>query len=138
MPPLENGRHEAFCREYLVDQNACAAYLRAGYKGHGQMLKNRAHALRHRPGVEARIAELVELRLAATDLKVEHVFAQLKYALTFDITSVVGWDAQGKPTYTPSSELTPAQRAAIQEVTFSEVTHPRGRVERSVRLSTPA
>jgi len=136
MGPLKEPRWEAFCHEYLVDQNASAAYLRVGYKGHGKMLRNRASRLLNRPEVQARIAELVERNLAATDLAIEDVFALLKYILTVDITSVVQWDEHGKPTYTPSNELTAAQRAAITKVTFTETQYSRGKVERVAKFET--
>jgi phage terminase small subunit len=58
MAPLANLRHESFCREYLIDLNATAAYKRAGYKATGRGAVNNASRLLVNAGIQARIAEL--------------------------------------------------------------------------------
>lgn len=72
MPELA-GRHERFCREYLIDCNAQRAFVRAGYLGVPSV---GAYKIMQRPDVVERISELAaernkELKLDANDIIIE-------------------------------------------------------------------
>ena len=57
MPRLKNDRHERFCHEYIKDQNATQAYIRAGYSKNGaNRLSSR---LMSKDVIRARIKELL-------------------------------------------------------------------------------
>jgi phage terminase small subunit len=73
------GRKAAFAREYLVDGNATAAYVRAGYApGKGaratatRLMKNPAIAAAI-AAVEAQLAEVSIANIARLELELEHI-----------------------------------------------------------------
>lgn len=65
----------AFCREYLVDLNAAAAAVRAGYSSKGA--RQTGHALLQQPAVRERVRELQARRARRLDIDADYVLATL-------------------------------------------------------------
>jgi len=88
MPELLNEKQELFCREYLIDLNASAAALRAGYShpDYGRQLLTKPHA-------EERISELMEDRKQRTDIDADRVLSELAAVAFSNITDLLTWDA---------------------------------------------
>jgi phage terminase small subunit len=95
--PLNN-KQEAFCREYMIDMNATAAYIRAGYKevgagtNAGRMIKN--------DHIIARLAELAIERCDKNDITAQMVLDGIKEIATDkdarDGDKLKAWELLGK------------------------------------------
>lgn len=70
------GKQEAFCREYLIDQNATQAAIRAGYS-EKTAASIGAENLR-KPQIAQRLAELINERSKATKIDAEWVLKSAK------------------------------------------------------------
>lgn len=75
-------RQRRFCEEFIVDYNATAAAIRAGYK-HGKYIDRQAHQLLHHTGCEAYIAVLEK------DKKGKIVSVNPEYVIK-QVTAIVG------------------------------------------------
>lgn len=73
-----NHRQEAFAREYLVDLNATAAYMRAGYKATGNGAAVCAYQLLQKPEIQRVIQESRDEVSKKTLVSVEFVIGGLK------------------------------------------------------------
>lgn len=70
-----NDKQERFCKEYVIDCNASAAYVRAGYSAKGA---NKLSArLMANGGISARIAELMDEKDASLIAKADEVLQTL-------------------------------------------------------------
>jgi phage terminase small subunit len=106
-------KQRRFVDEYLLDMNANAAAIRAGYSertayAHGPFLTKR-------PNVAAAIAQVLAARrerLAVTAERVIHELARIAFA---DIGRIMDW-SEGAATVRPPGELSEDDRAAIAEV----------------------
>lgn len=90
-----SARHQRFVAEYLIDQNASAAYKRAGYSAKGNSAEvNAARLLRN-----AQIREAIEAKLTKTlaklELTSERVLQEVARIAFFDPRKL--FDAQGEP-----------------------------------------
>ena len=75
MPGLTPKR-EAFCREYLVDQNATQAAARAGYSE--ATADRRGSRLLNKVEVQARVAELQAEAAQRNEVTVDSIVAELE------------------------------------------------------------
>lgn len=75
-----------FATEYLVDFNATQAYLRAAAPNKVKITSARANGSRllKNPLIQQLVRDARDQRMAAVDLKVEDVMAQLKAQLLYD------------------------------------------------------
>ena len=92
-----NAREERFCEEYLIDLNATAAAIRAGYKPSTaesayEWLKEGND--REKPGLRARIAKLMAERSRRTGVNVDRVVLELARLGFVRITEVADGDAR--------------------------------------------
>lgn len=71
-----NPKHEAFCREYMIDQNATQAYIRAGYSENGANVS--ACQLLSNPNIKDRIADLTEEAMRRNRLTVDDIIGVWK------------------------------------------------------------
>jgi phage terminase small subunit len=78
--PLQNLRHERFCREYASGETLASAYIRAGFKDSPNARYNGSR-LRNTPACRERINELMGQFAEQAALKVEYLQAQLLPAL---------------------------------------------------------
>jgi phage terminase small subunit len=79
-------REDMFCREYLVDQVAAKAAVRAGYSANGATAF--ACRLMKRPHILRRIAELREARESRVDAKADDVVRRLLQIVNADARSL--------------------------------------------------
>lgn len=122
MPALKNTKHELFCQEYLIDQSATKAAIRAGYatkSAHAQ-----GYDLKQRPEVKERIAELAAERIAEVrenQLGVLNLYVtQAKTGMSSFLRFVEGADDP----YIDLNQATPEQLDTLQEVTIETYIEP--------------
>lgn len=112
----------AFCREYLVDLNATAAAIRAGYSP--RTAKQTGHELMHdRPSVQACITKLQEERARRVEITSDAVVKELAKIAFGDPRKVMTW-GPGGVALKSSGELTDDEAAMVSEV--SETTTKDG------------
>jgi phage terminase small subunit len=118
-----SGRRAAFVREYLIDLNATAAYIRAGYKDSPAANKH-AHRLLKDPQVQAAIAAMEAKATEAALTTIQELEQQLERIAHFDIRTVFNADGTVKlPT-----EWGDDAGAAVECLTVEErVTEADGR-----------
>ena len=125
-----NDKQQAFCREYLADFNASAAYIRAGYarKGAGQS----AGRLLKNTEIQKIIGELVEKAKTKVELTVERVLQELMSIAFLDPADLLNDDGSLKAL----SDMPEAARRAIGglEVT-TRFDGPRGAEKDSVEIT---
>lgn len=106
-------QQKRFCREYLVDHNASAAALRAGYSPNGVHVA--ASKLLKRKTIKAclkRLTKKVDMDLTITAERVLAEYARIAFQ---DAGAFFTTDDKGKPRLKTMEELTPDQRAAVSE-----------------------
>jgi phage terminase small subunit len=74
--PLKNARHERFCHEMTVDQNASAAYVRAGYSPKGANAS--ASKLLTNPSIAGRIKYLEAKVIERIDMDADAIVERYK------------------------------------------------------------
>lgn len=87
-----NDMQRAFVTEYLVDKNATAAYIRAGYKAKGNAAESRASQLlsniKIRAAIDKRLTAILE-RVEITPERILQELAAIAFADTTDFVQVV-------------------------------------------------
>jgi len=127
MPEL-TPRQGAFVREYLVDLNASAAAVRAGYSA---ATANRiGPRLLSNVGVAAAIAEAQAERSKRTEVTQDRVILELARIAFGDSHRVMSWGPEGVK-LRPSAELTDDEAAIVAEASQT-VTEAGG----TIRLKT--
>jgi len=111
-----NGKHERFCQEYLIDLNASAAYLRAGYNASQKGAYVLARRLLQKVKIQQRIQELMDARAERLNLTADSVLKELSKLVFANIKDYATWDKDGKITIKSEKELTVAQKACISEI----------------------
>ena len=100
-PPTEpfylNDRHRRFVQEYLIDCNATAAYLRAGFTD-GPQNPVGAHRLMHIPEIRGAIRLAQEDLQRRTGLSQDWIVARLIEIVERSLQSTPALDRQGNPT----------------------------------------
>jgi phage terminase small subunit len=111
----------AFCEQYLVDLNAKAAAVRAGYSeaGAGQV----AHKLLKRPHIQRRVAKMLEERSKRVEITQDAVIAELAKIAFGDPRKVMEWGPNGLKLKN-SGEIADDDAAMVAEV--SETTSLNG------------
>lgn len=71
-----NGKHMAFCREYLVDRNATQAAIRAGYSR--RTAGSQAHDLLKKPEIQEELSRLTTEQMARLDVQSDDVLRRIK------------------------------------------------------------
>lgn len=90
-----NPRHQRFVAEYLIDQNATAAYIRAGYKASAASAKVNASRLLTNADIRAAIATGQTKLLDKLELTAERVLLELARIAFFDARKM--FNADGDP-----------------------------------------
>jgi phage terminase small subunit len=118
----------SFADEYLVDYNASAAYLRAGYKAHGKAVIVNACRLLAKPEIQT----YLRVRQAAMFAKLEVTQTEVLHRVAMqglgDIRSLFTEDGNLKPMH----ELTLDEQALIQGVEVFEEFEGKGEDRRSI------
>jgi phage terminase small subunit len=135
-----NDLQRAFVSEYLIDKNATAAYLRAGYKAKGTSAGVRASTLldnvKVRAAIDKKLTAILE-RVEITPERILQELAAIAFADTTDFVQIVQHKTYKKniheeyvldenferiPTYyetvdlKPTDQLTKFQRKAIKTI----------------------
>jgi len=117
---LYRGKQRVFVKEYLVDLNAAAAALRAGYS------KKTAYRMGsenlHKPHIAAAIAAALEKRAKKTGVKAADVLTQLNDMRTADYADLIGDDGA----YLPIKEWPLIWRQMVSGVETKETFNKEG------------
>ena len=110
-------RQQLFCTELLVDFNATAAAVRAGYSPHtapqqGSRLLRHAH-------IQEEIQRQIDARSARVEVTQDDVLRFWRAVLDTDVSDLIRWDESGLEVK-PSHEMSQEALAAIAEI--GEVT----------------
>lgn len=114
-----NARQEVFCQEYLIDLNASAAAVRAGFKGQANVVGSQLMSL---PQVQARVAELMDLRAARVRITADRVLLELEKIAFGKMSDIARWNESGV-SFLPSNEISRDADASIAEVSESTNQH---------------
>ena len=108
-----NPRQARFVSEYLVDLNASAAAIRAGYSP--QSARSQAADLLTNPNIAAAIAEAQAARGRRTEVTADRVVLELARVAFGDPRRVMSW-GPGGVRLRPSAELADEEAAIVAEV----------------------
>lgn len=89
-------RQERFCQEYLIDLNGKAAAIRAGYSA--KCADNTAYKLLNKPGIMARIRELLAMRSVRTGIDQDWVITRLVANVERSMQATPVTDSEGLST----------------------------------------
>jgi phage terminase small subunit len=94
--PKNDHRRQAFVREYLVDMNAAAAYLRAGYRARSAKVASASAArllacASIRAAIDAALAERAE----RTQIKADRALRELARVAFSDMREFASWGPDG-------------------------------------------
>lgn len=129
MPKLKNAKQEMFCQEYLIDLNATAAAIRAGYspKSAGSIASENLK----KPNIALRVEELKAKRSKRTGVTADRVIAELAKIGFVNATEVIDFDDA-----TIKDSAGKDDTAAIQSVRVKVFPTSEGDgVEREIRLA---
>ncbi|ESA35938.1 phage small subunit [Leptolyngbya sp. Heron Island J] len=125
-------KQKRFCEEYLVDFNATAAYIRAGYSSKsaatnaGKLLVNSA--------AQAYLSLLRKRQSASTEVTIERTLAEISRVAFGDVTQVLSF-TDSSLTLEDSKSLPQDVTAAIESVTFQENNTEAGTtIRKSVKM----
>lgn len=119
-----NEKEEAFCREYLIDFNAEAAAVRAGYKDGNSNAKS-GFRLIQRDCVQERLANLIAARNERLDADADQAVRELLMLAHSDIGDVL--DFSGKQPKMRSANTIPERaRRAISSVKVKRTVEGKG------------
>ena len=116
--PLDNKRHERFCREYIRDFNAAQAYIRAGYSPKGA--KTSASTLLADPNLIGRVQYLVDKRAAKLEIEGEAVTMETARLAFADIRDVLEVTAEGEVNIFPSKDWSDHAARAVSKITVNK------------------
>lgn len=120
MARLRNPRRERFAVEVASMTPVGRAYALAGFRSAPEWCRPNGAKLSQNPEVAARIAELQNEFRASAALHVEYLQSLLLPAAEANLADFVSDDGADGPRFKKLSELTRAQGAAIQSVTFND------------------
>ena len=119
-----------FVQEYLIDLNAAQAAIRAGYSA--KTARVIGHENLRKPEIAAAIAEAQNKRAERTELTQDWVVEELRKIAAANMCDYMKSTPEGDP-YLDFSTLTPAQTAALAEVTVEDYVEGRGATARAVK-----
>ena len=121
--PLQNERHELFCLEYLKDNNATQAYIRAGYKA-SKAAQVAASTLLSKPMVRARVDYLRQSKLKALHMGVDETLAEIAKIARASLGRILHITPGGDP-YIDLSKADADTLDAVAEATIEDFTDGR-------------
>ena len=130
-------REERFCQEIVLGKTHYEAYLNAGYKANNKVTaSNLASRLLKNDRIQTRLAVLRAEAAERYKVTPDNIFMRTGAILNADMSNYMTWGPNGV-TLKPSSELTPEQSAAVEEVTET-VTKDGGTVKIKLHSKTKA
>lgn len=124
MPELANPRHERFCREYMIDQVAAAAYVRTGYAPKNADVN--AAKLMVKPSINSRIAELRAAAYDRFEITQDRILREMAKVAFGNLGRIVHVTPDGDP-YIDLSKADEDDFAALAEVTVEDMIDARER-----------
>ena len=109
-----------FVEEYLIDLNATAAAIRAGYSE--KTAKSVGHENLTKPDIRAAIAEAMRGRSERTEITQDRVINEYAKLAFIEMGMFVEWGEKGV-TLKASADLSPELRAAVAEVSETTTEH---------------
>ncbi|NPV26402.1 MAG: terminase small subunit [Firmicutes bacterium] len=122
-------KQQRFVEEYLIDLNATAAAIRAGYSAKTAHEQG-AQLFSIREAIDKAIAERSK-RTGINQDRVIREYARIGFA---KITDFVEWDDFGSIRLKPSCDLSEDDAAAIIEVSETEIELPSGGTKRTRKI----
>ncbi len=122
-----SSRERRFVAEFLLCGNASEAYRRAGYSE--KSANANAVRLRARESISSAIATAEQEAWKRCQMSNDELLGRLSHVSRGEIPGFVSWDAEGNTTWTPSDQLTPAQRIAVKSFKRTRKTIPCGQDE---------
>ena len=116
-------QQELFCREYLVDCNASAAAVRAGYST--TWPATTGSRLLRKSTIQARLAELREAHWAQLDMTAVEVRGRMAQMIRTNLPGIVKFDGS-RMSLTAFADLSDAQQSVIRDYRARTVTVMRG------------
>ena len=108
-------KQERFCQEYLLDLNATAAYIRAGYATTGAGASVNASRLLANAKVQTRVAELQAERSRRTEISADRVLLEYARLAFSDMREFTAWGSDGVK-WKDSEALSDDAAACVAEV----------------------
>ncbi|MEM9116871.1 MAG: terminase small subunit [Cyanobacteria bacterium P01_F01_bin.56] len=112
-------KQEQFCREYLKDFNATAAYIRAGYSAKGESARRAASRLLTNVDVQVRLAEKITQSEQESDISLARTVREVGRIAFSDITHALKFDSDGVQ-FKPSKDLSKRTTASISKVSSTK------------------
>lgn len=123
-------RQERFCREYLIDGNATAAYRRAGYKD----ATSHASRLVANGSIQARLAELRAEQTKRLQIKADDILSEALLVAKSDVGDILDFSGDTPRLRVPSAIPEKARRA-ISAVKVRRYTEGKGDAAREVEVT---
>ncbi len=115
-----SAKQELFCQEYLVDRNATAAYIRAGYSV--KSANSAAGKTMSKPHIKRRINELVNKQNHSTAVDAKYVLSRLYELDQLDILDIMNGDMDK---FKPLSQWPKAWRISINAIDIKRIVESR-------------
>lgn len=113
-------RQEEFCRQYVIDFNATAAYKKAGYRARSDnSAAAGASELLRNSKIQAYISRLQQQRSQRTEITADRVLQEIAAIAFSDVTDVISF-TNGSVAVSDSSRLDKRVTAAIAEVSCTD------------------
>ena len=87
--PTLTAKQAAFAREYVVDCNATAAAIRAGYSA--RTASQQSYDLIRNPAVAAEIERLTAEKVARSQITADEILMELAHIARADMGNVIAW-----------------------------------------------
>lgn len=114
-----NERQERFCQEYLLDGNATAAYIRAGYSDRGDNAHANAHRLMANDGILIRLQELRSHKLVENEKHRRQIIDFLWSIIKATISDFYYQDSEGNLKPKKLEDIEPEKLSAIASFDIS-------------------
>ncbi|MBW4486026.1 MAG: terminase small subunit [Tildeniella torsiva UHER 1998/13D] len=112
-------KQAAFCREYLLDGNATAAYQRAGYTASGEAARRNASRLLTKADTQRYLAQLRTETSQRASITLERTLEEIGAIAFSNISDVMSWGPGGvdvKPSDTLPAEVLRAVESITDQV----------------------
>lgn len=125
-------KQKLFVSEYLKDQNATRAYLRAGYKVSQKVAQVNGARMLSIAMVQAAIQARLDKRLRKVEITADSVLEELHNVAFTNLLDFIQIDEDGSPR-SNLKDVTREQAAALLEINFDEVIEGSGADIQKVR-----
>ena len=118
-------KQRRFCEEYMLDFNATAAYLRAGYKANAEAARRNASRLLTNSNVQACLEELRSESQRDAKITLEQTMQEIGRVAFGNITDALSFSPNGV-VFQDSNQLDDSVTAAIASVAMTETETESG------------